>query len=143
MPSPSVRHRQVRPVYVVIVGYFVAGIPGAISGVLALVSPAMLAIPIARLVARGESGAIEGACSGIVIAACALMIVTGVRFIPQVATDGWYVAAIAAGTLTLAFTSIKSVWVIVAAGSRPGRAVNGQLASSDSWSLCLSLIVQL
>lgn len=108
--------------YVVIVGYFVAGIPGAISGVLALSSPALVAVPIARLVARGESGALQGACSGIVVAACALMIATGVQFIPQAATNGWYVAVIVAGILALIFTSIKPVWVIVA-GAAVGLAV--------------------
>lgn len=55
--------------YIVVVGYFVAGLSGGVAGVLALASPAFLAIPIARLVARGHSAALQGACSGIVIAA--------------------------------------------------------------------------
>jgi chromate transporter len=38
--------------YVVIVGYFVAGIPGAIAGARALASPAVLAVPISRAVRR-------------------------------------------------------------------------------------------
>jgi chromate transporter len=101
--------------YVVIVGYFVAGLAGAVSGVLALASPAVLAIPITKLVARGESGALQGACSGIVIAACALMIVTGFRLVPEAAPNGWYLAVIAAGAVTLMLTTIKPVWVIVAA----------------------------
>jgi hypothetical protein len=34
--------------YVVVLGYFVAGVPGAFAGALALATPAILAIPIAR-----------------------------------------------------------------------------------------------
>ena len=45
--------------YVVIVGSFVAGLSGAIAGVLALVSPALLAVPIARAVRRGRDGRCE------------------------------------------------------------------------------------
>lgn len=38
--------------YVVVLGYFVAGTPGALAGALALATPAILAIPIARAVRR-------------------------------------------------------------------------------------------
>ena len=38
--------------YVVVLGYFVAGAPGALAGALALATPALLAIPIARAVRR-------------------------------------------------------------------------------------------
>ena len=38
--------------YVVVVGYFVAGVPGALAAALALATPAILAIPIARAVRR-------------------------------------------------------------------------------------------
>ena len=41
--------------YVVVLGYFVAGVPGALAGALALATPALLAIPIARAV-RAPSG---------------------------------------------------------------------------------------
>lgn len=101
--------------YVVLVGYFVAGLPGAVSGVLALASPALLAIPIARLVARGESGALQGACNGIVVAACALMVLTAVDFIPVAAPNGWYLSLIVVGTLTVALTNVRPLWVVVAA----------------------------
>jgi chromate transporter len=63
--------------YIVVVGYFIAGIPGAMAGVFALATPAFLGIPIATIVRRGQSATLRGACSGIVIAACSLMVVTG------------------------------------------------------------------
>ena len=63
--------------YMVIVGYFVSGWQGALAGALSLATPALLAIPIARLVLRGQSALLEGACSGVIIASCALMTATG------------------------------------------------------------------
>ncbi len=103
--------------YVVLVGYFVSGLPGALAGVLALMTPAVLAIPIARLVLRGQSAAIQGACSGIVIAACALMMVTGLRLVPQ-ATPTWpYLGVVVVGAAVVALTTVKPIWVIAVAAA--------------------------
>jgi chromate transport protein ChrA len=66
-------------IYVVVVGYFVLGVPGAIAGALALATPAPLAISIVRLMLSGQSAALKGACGAIVVASCALMVVTGVK----------------------------------------------------------------
>ena len=101
--------------YLVILGYFVAGISGAIAGVAALMTPAFLAIPIARLALRHKSGALQGACSGIVIASCALMVATGLRLVPQAATSIVYSGIVVVGAVVVALTSIKPLWVIVAA----------------------------
>jgi len=42
---------------------------------------------IARLLLRGPSGAVHGACAGIVTASCGLLLVAGVRLMPQAATS--------------------------------------------------------
>jgi chromate transporter len=99
--------------YVVLVGYFITGVSGAIAGVLALMTPALLAIPISRLVLRGRSAALQGACSGIVIASCALMVGTGLRLIPQAAPSLPYLAVVVVGAAVVALTRITPVWVIV------------------------------
>ncbi len=101
--------------YLVLVGYFVAGFSGALAGMLSLMTPALLAIPIARLVLRGQSAALQGACRGIVIASCALMIATGLRLVPQATPTVPYVAVVIAGAATLALTTITPVWVIAVA----------------------------
>jgi chromate transporter len=101
--------------YVVVVGQFVAGLPGALAGVMALATPAVLAIPISWLVLRGNARTLEGACSGIVIASCGLMVVTGIRLAPQATLTPWHAALIIAGTLVLAVTKIKPVWIIAVA----------------------------
>jgi chromate transporter len=69
--------------YVVIVGYFVGGVSGALAGMMALATPAVLAIPILRVVRRGNASAIRGAGTGIVIASSVLMLTTGARLVPQ------------------------------------------------------------
>lgn len=99
--------------YVVIVGYFVAGLSGALAGLLSLITPALLAIPIARLVLRGQSAILQGACSGIVIASCALMVVTGLRLAPQATPTAIYTVVVVVGALVIGLTNIKPVWVIV------------------------------
>lgn len=103
--------------YLVIVGYFVAGIPGAGAGVLSLATPAFLAIPISRLVLRGRAAELRGACSGIVIASCALMVAAGLRLLPAATPTTPYLVIVVVGALTLALTSLKPVWVIVASAA--------------------------
>ena len=101
--------------YVVLVGYFITGVPGALAGVLALITPAFLAIPISRLVLRGHSATLRGACSGLVIASCALMMTTGLRLLPQAAPSVPYLIIVVVGAAMVALTAIKPVWVIVIA----------------------------
>jgi chromate transporter len=68
--------------YIVCVGYFVAGLPGAVAGMAALATPALLAIPLLQLISRGRER-IQGAITGIVIASCALMLLAAVRLAPS------------------------------------------------------------
>jgi chromate transporter len=67
--------------YVVVVGYFVAGVAGALAAALALATPAILAIPIARAVRRHRDSEVRGAAAAIVIASCVLMATTSVRLV--------------------------------------------------------------
>jgi chromate transporter len=103
--------------YVVLVGYFITGLPGALAGVLSLMTPALLAIPISRLVLRGQSAILRGACSGIVIASCALMVATGLRLVPQATPSLLYLVIVAVGAALIALTPLKPVWVIAAAAA--------------------------
>jgi chromate transporter len=100
--------------YVVVVGYFVSGLSGALAGTLALATPAPLAIPIGRLLLRGESRAVQGGCAGIAIAACGLMLSTGLQLVPAAGPTKIHLAAIIVGAVVVAFTQVKPVWIIVA-----------------------------
>ena len=68
--------------YVVIVGYFVGGIAGAVVGIAALATPAILAIPILRASLQGRTEVMQRASRGIVIASSVLMLLAGVRLVP-------------------------------------------------------------
>ena len=101
--------------YVVVVGYFVAGLPGAVAGVLSLASPALLAVPIAHLVLRGRSEELRGACTGIVIVSCALMVAAGLRLVPQATPTAAHLLIVIVGFSVVAVTKVKPVWVILVA----------------------------
>ena len=98
--------------YVAVTGYFVAGLGGAAAGVLALMTPAFLAIPIARLLLRHPSRALQAACAGVGIASCGLIILTGLRLAPAAAPTFGFAVLITLGALVVATTTIKPVWVI-------------------------------
>ena len=102
--------------YIVVLGYFVAGIPGALAGTLALATPAILAVPIARAVRRHRDSQVRGACAAIVIASCMLMAATTVRLAPEAAPTPLF--ALLAGTAFVALASGRvppAVVIIVSA----------------------------
>ena len=49
------------------------------------------------------------------IASCGLMVITGLRLAPQATLAPWHAALIIVGTLVLALTKIKPVWIIAVA----------------------------
>jgi chromate transporter len=100
--------------YVVAVGYFVSGLSGAFAGALALATPAPLAIPIARLLLRRESRLVQGGCAGIVVAACGLMLATGLQLAAAAAPTRLDLAAVIIAAVIIAATRIKPIWIIVA-----------------------------
>jgi chromate transporter len=66
--------------YVVAVGYFAAGWAGAIAGWLAMITPALLAIPLLAVVQRWlRLPRMRSAVDAVVIASAALLVVAGVN----------------------------------------------------------------
>ncbi len=102
--------------YIVSVGYFVAGIPGACAGCLAVMSPAFLIIFMLRyLGARAERRDVKSAIQAVTLAAAGL-IVTSTLPLARDSITGPLPAAIAAGTfLFLTLTRRATIWVILAA----------------------------
>ena len=99
--------------YIVVVGYFINGWQGALVGTLSLATPALLAIPIARLVLRGQSALLEGACSGVVIGSCALTIATGLRLVPQASPTFVHAGIVLVGAALLMLTHVTPIWIII------------------------------
>jgi chromate transporter len=64
--------------YVVAVGYYAGGWPGAIAGWLAMITPALVAIPLLILIQRWvHLPRIRAAVDGVIIASAVLLIVSG------------------------------------------------------------------
>jgi len=65
--------------YVVAVGYFAGGWPGAIAGWLAMITPALAALPLLAAIRRWlHLPRIRAAVDGVVVASAALLVASGV-----------------------------------------------------------------
>ena len=74
--------------YVVSVGYAVRGVPGAIVGWLALVSPAFLAIPFLALLRRWlRLSRMRSAVDAVIIASATLLVPSGVLLVRDAVTQ--------------------------------------------------------
>lgn len=99
--------------YIVSVGYFVDGIPGAFAGYLAMITPAFLILPLLRYVgARAEKPRVRSAIQGLTIAAAALIVSSTVPLARDSIT-GWLPGALAVAAFGLiAFTRLDTFWVM-------------------------------
>jgi len=102
--------------YVVVVGYFVAGVTGAVAGMCALATPAVLAIPIMRASLRGRTETVASASAAIVVAASVLMFIAAIRLIPTAAPTlpVALIAMVSLGALTSG--RVAPVYVVLASG---------------------------
>lgn len=120
--NAAVAAAQVSPgpmgIYVVSVGYFVRGWPGAIAGWLAMITPAVLVIPIVRYAGRRASHPrVRGALDASVLASSGLILAT-VEPLARASVTGWVPFAIAAGSFfALASRRVDTVWIIAAAAA--------------------------
>jgi chromate transporter len=114
--------------YVVSVGYFVDGIPGAIAGYFAMITPAFLILPLLRYVGkRAERPRVKAAIQGLMIAAAALIISATVPLARDSITGPVPALLAVAAFGVVAFTRIDTFWVMAAAA---GTGVLGVLADS-------------
>jgi chromate transporter len=111
--------------YLVSVGYFVAGVPGALVSVLALITPAFLIIPMARyLGARAERPAVRSAIQAVTLAAAGLIVSSTVPLAQDALTGPAPLAVAAAAFLVLTQTKLDVLWVLA------GSAVVGLVATA-------------
>ena len=103
-------------IYVVSVGYFAAGVPGAIAGWLAMVTPAFVVIPLIRYAGhRAEHPRFRSTLEAAVLAGVGL-ILASIEPLARDAITGWLPFAIAlASFLILIATRLETIWVIAAA----------------------------
>lgn len=102
--------------YLVAIGYYIAGTPGAVAGYLAIVTPSLLAILLLRVLeGRTERPRWRGAIRGLTASAAGLMISSGIP-IAQFAIGSWLSAAVAVAAF-VAFLSKRfdTIWIFLAA----------------------------
>jgi chromate transporter len=101
--------------YIVSVGYFVAGVPGACMGCLAVITPAFLIIPMLRyhLGARAERPALKSAIQGVTLAAAGLIITATVPLARDALTGPLAIAIAVGSFLFLVLTRKDTLWVIL------------------------------
>ena len=99
--------------YLVSVGYFVDGLPGACAGLIALLTPAFLVIPLMRWMgAYAKIPRIRGAIRAVVLGSAGLLMAATVPMARDAATAPLLAAIVAVSFATLAFTRIQTWWVM-------------------------------
>lgn len=99
--------------YVVGVGFLVAGIPGAIAGWLAMITPAFLVLPLLRFIgARASQPRVRSAIRLATLASAGLLLAATVPLGRGVVSDAFTAMVAAAAFCLLAFTNIDSLWLI-------------------------------
>src|SRR5258708_3202379 len=74
--------------YVVSVGYFVAGLPGAIAGWLAMITPALLIIPLVQFAGRKiEHPRVKASLQTVVVASAGLLLAAAIPLARDALTD--------------------------------------------------------
>jgi chromate transporter len=111
--------------YIVSVGYFIAGVPGAWAGWLALVSPAFVMIPLLRYVgARAERPAVRSAIQSLTLAAAGLIAASTIPLARDALHGPISIAIALASFAFMAFTQRDTLWIIA------GSAIVGLLAGA-------------
>ena len=99
--------------YLVSIGYFVAGLPGAAVSFLALITPAFLAIPLMRwLGEHAKIPRVRGAIRAIILASAGLVGAAAIPLARDAATGMLTGALIFASFAALTFTKIETWWVM-------------------------------
>ena len=113
--------------YIVSVGYFVAGAPGAFCGWLAMITPAFLIVPMVRFLgARAGRPRVRSAIRSVPLAAAGLVAASAVPLARDAITSPIAAALAGLSFLLLARTRIETLWVI--AGSAAVGLLAGLLA---------------
>jgi chromate transporter len=103
--------------YVVAIGYFVAGMPGAVAAWLALLTPAFLAVPLMRFAGnRIDDPRVRSSLSAVVVAGSGLILQTALPMAREAGVFARPLPAVLAATtlIAVAFTRVPTVWLIVA-----------------------------
>ena len=100
--------------YVVSVGYFAAGLPGACAGWLAMITPAFLIIPMLRFIGkRAEHPRVKSMIRMMLLASAGLLISASLPMARDAVTGVVTLAILVGSFVAIAFTRIDSIWIIL------------------------------
>ncbi|MBK5295431.1 MAG: chromate transporter [Acidobacteriia bacterium] len=104
--------------YLVCVGYFTAGIPGAIAGCLAMMTPAFLIIPLMRFIGRrAEHEAVQRTIRAVILAAAGLLLAATIPMAQDALASPLTVVVAVISLVLLVRTKVDTVWVILGAAA--------------------------
>ena len=104
--------------YLVSVGYFVDGWAGAAAGLLAVMTPAFLILPLMFWTGRSaEHPRVRSAIRAVLLASAGLVLSTSIPLARDAATSPFTIAIIAVSAGLLCFTRVDSGWLILSAGA--------------------------
>ena len=102
--------------YVVSVGYFAAGVPGAVAGWLAMTTPALLIIPLLHLAGRkAEHPRVKSTLQAVVVASAGLLLAAAVPLAQSALIDPITVAIAVVTVLLMITTKLDTLWLILGA----------------------------
>jgi chromate transporter len=101
--------------YLVSVGYYADGLAGATAGLLALMTPAFLIVPMMRWAGRrADSPRVKSAIRAVVLASAGLLLSASLP-LARDAITGWLTLGIVLTSFAvLVLTKIDTVWVVLA-----------------------------
>ena len=104
--------------YIVCVGYSVAGTPGAIAAFFALITPAFLVLPMMYwLGKRADSPRIRDAIRGLLLGSAGLLLAASVPLARDAITGPLTLAVVIGSFLILSFTKLDSAWLMLGAAT--------------------------
>jgi chromate transporter len=110
-------------IYVVSVGYLVAGAPGACAGWLAMITPAFLIIPMLRFLGtRAEHPRARAVARAVLFAGAGLMASAAAPLARDAVTGPLSLAIVVSSFILIAITRVDSLWVML------GAAIIGMLS---------------
>jgi chromate transporter len=105
-------------IYLVCVAYAVAGVPGAIVGLLATITPAFLVIPLMSWVgAHADKPRVQGAVQALMLASAGLLLFASVPLARDAIVGPLTLLLAAASFVVISFTDVESMWVMFAAAA--------------------------
>jgi len=104
--------------YLVSVGYFAAGLPGALAGLIALLTPAFLIIPLMSWVGQyANLPRIRGAIRAVILGSAGLLMAASIPLARDAATGPVAAAILIVSFVVLSFTRVETWWVMVGAAA--------------------------